>query len=141
MRIYVDMDSVLCDFQASYQAKLLADPAQIYPQSQYGFFANLAPIEGAIESFKELYERFDVYILTRPSFHNPLCYTEKRVWVEKYFGFEVCRKLILCGDKWLLKGDILIDDYPYVQFEGKLIQFATEEFPDWTTVMKYFEGK
>lgn len=32
---------------------------------------------GAIESFKKLQEKYDVWILTRLSFRNVNCYTEK----------------------------------------------------------------
>ena len=52
-----------------------------------------------------------VHILSAPSVFNPLCYTEKRLWVENYPGFEFVHKLILATNKGLLEGDYLIDDY------------------------------
>ena len=75
-KIYVDMDGVLCDFfKASVQAKF-DNPLQRYPQAQWGFFLKLEEIPDAIESFRILEEKYDVWILTRPSFENVNCYTE-----------------------------------------------------------------
>jgi len=42
---------------------------------------------------------------------NPLSYTEKRVWIEKFFGIDFVEKLIICSNKGLVKGAFLIDDY------------------------------
>ena len=143
--IYIDMDEVLADFYKLYEEKIEANPSIKFPQAEYGFFANLEPIKDSIGSVKSLIEceLFDVYILTAPSVKNPLCYTEKRVWIEKYFGIDFCEKLIISPNKGLNKGDYLIDDNNYGkgqdQFEGKLIHFASDEFPDWKSVILYFE--
>ncbi len=138
-RIFVDMDDVLCDFKSQYN-KLKNDFIP-HPQTTYGFFTNLPEIEGSIETFKWLESKFDVYILTRPSYKNPLCYTEKRVWVENHLGLETCKKLILCYDKSLLKGDYLIDDNNHEGFEGTICLFGSEEFPDWKSIKNYFMDK
>ena len=54
--VYIDMDNTLCDF-LKYQTKMLIEnPKQIYPQSQWGFFLKLEPLEDAIESFNLLKE-------------------------------------------------------------------------------------
>lgn len=37
-------------------------------------------------------------------------YTEKAQWIQKYFGTEGLKRLILFGNKSLVKGDYLIDD-------------------------------
>ena len=76
----------------SYKKKLKNDFVP-NPQTTYGFYTSLPPIPGAIETYKWLEENYDVCILTRPSYWNPLCYTEKRVWVENHLGLETCRKL------------------------------------------------
>lgn len=137
-RIYCDMDNTLCDMTTPYLKALKDNPEIKYPQSQYGFFTNLKPIEGAIEAFFILAKDYDVWILSKPSVMNPLCYTEKRVWVEKYLGYEYCEKLILCCEKGLLKGDFLIDDNPWPNFEGKQILFGGQDYPNWRSVLKYF---
>ena len=143
MIIYLDMDDVLCDFQSSYRKALLDNPSITFPQSQYGFFANLNPIEGAIDAAKALEKsnKYQPYILTAPSLKNPLCYTEKRVWVEKWLGFSYVKKLIICPEKSLLKGDYLIDDNisgkGQDRFDGEIIQFGSQRFPNWFTVREY----
>ncbi len=142
MLIYIDMDDVLCDFTGAFQKALAANPAIQFPQSQYGFFTNLQPIKGGIESVQAMIasETFDPYILTAPSTKNPLCYTEKRVWIENYFGYDFVKKLIICPNKGLLKGDILIDDHVagkgQEHFEGRLLHFGSKTYPDWHSIQK-----
>lgn len=146
MVIYIDMDDVLCDYSNAFSEALKETPNIAFPQSQYGFYANLAPIQGAIDSVRSLIESeiFDPYILTAPSIKNPFSYTEKRVWIEKFFGIEFTEKLIISSNKGLLKGDILIDDLiegrGQENFEGKLIQFGSEKYPNWNSVIKHLES-
>lgn len=141
-RLYIDMDGVLADFIGSYRKWYNPDTNK-FPQSNWGFFANLDPIEEAIETVKMLMEYYDIWILTRPSYMNPLCYTEKRIWIEKYFGLDFCQKLIICSDKSLLKGDYLIDDtieHGQKEFEGTLLHFG-HDFKDWGEVENYLMTK
>lgn len=139
-RCYVDMDNTLCDF-LKYQTKMLIEnPKQIYPQSQWGFFLKLEPLEDAIESFNLLKEHYDVWILTRPSFRNVNSFTEKAQWVWDYLGYDIVEKTIMCGDKSLLKGDILIDDDDQAgqpKFEGEWIRFGQGEFRTWVDVVNH----
>lgn len=141
MIVYIDMDDVLCAYSAAYSKAKKDAPSIAFPQSQYGFFANLSPISGAIESVKSLIasDKYDVYVLTAPSPRNPLSYTEKRVWIEKHFGLAFTEKLIICPNKGLLKGDLLVDDMTegkgQENFEGRLIHFGSEKFCDWEKVM------
>jgi len=137
-RIYIDMDGVLCRFYEAARKALLENPAQPYPQSQWGFFLKLEPVADAIESFKYLSENYDVWILTRPSTRNVNCYTEKAQWVWDNLGIDAVERLILCCDKNLLKGDYLIDDNIW-EFEGEHIHFGSERFPNWKTVVKYID--
>lgn len=143
MIVYLDMDDVLCDFTGAFYKYIERNPGIQYPQSQFGFFANLAPIEGAIDAVNALMksEKYDPYILMAPSIHNPLCYTEKRVQVENKFGLEFVNKLIISPNKSLLKGAYLIDDNNKGKgqdnFEGELLHFGSEDFPDWKAVRKY----
>ncbi len=136
-RVYVDMDDVLCDYQEAKAAARAADPEMKYPQSTYGFFANLKPKKGAIAGFHELEKHYEVYILTAPSYLNPLCYTEKRVWVENHLGLDTVLRLIISPNKALLKGDYLIDDLVHPGFEGEHLHFGQARFPDWDAVLKY----
>tara|TARA_R110000823_G_scaffold296080_3_gene416111 strand:+ start:46965 stop:47261 length:297 start_codon:yes stop_codon:yes gene_type:complete len=78
---------------------------------------------------------YDVWLLSRPSFKNPLCYTEKRLWVENNLGEEWVEKFILAPDKSLLIGDYLIDDKPWDDFQGKQFLIGSDEYPDWYTIL------
>ena len=134
IRIYVDMDNVLCDYQKAWDESMKRQPQIIYPQSQYGFFRNLEPIDGGKSIFK----------LLMKSIQNPMCYTEKREWVETHLGYEAAERLILSPDKSLLIGDYLIDDIEagrakQDQFNGVQIVFGNDKFPDWLSVLEYFK--
>lgn len=146
IRIYIDMDNVLCDYQTAYNKAIKENPEIKYPQSQYGFFRNLEPIRFAVQAFESLTKYYDTWILTAPSTRNPLCYSEKREWVERYLGFDSVEKLIISPDKSLLIGDYLIDDIEagkakQNQFKGTLIVFGCEKFNDWMDVLEYFINK
>lgn len=136
------MDGVLCDFRKGILDNILA-PVNIteekFPQSKLGFFILLEPINGAIEAVNKLQEKYDVWILTRPSFYNLHCYTEKAIWIRKHLGYEMQKKLILSGDKSLLIGDYLIDDTDkdgQDKFVGKLMLFGSERYPNWEKVLQ-----
>jgi 5'(3')-deoxyribonucleotidase len=62
---------------------------------------------------------------------NPWSYTEKRVWVEQHLGFAFVERLIICPNKALLNGDILVDDQTSGRgqelFTGRLWQFGSTE--------------
>ena len=141
MIIYIDMDDVLCDFSSAHRRDLANNPGIKFPQSQYGFFTKLEPLDNAITAVQALIrsEQYEPYVLTAPSPRNPLSYTEKRVWIEDHFGYAFVERLIICAYKGLLKGDYLIDDNVegkgQEMFEGELIHFGSVEYPDWQAVM------
>lgn len=139
--VFVDMDDVLANYKKAHKEKQEKQPWNKYPQSNYGFFRNLEMIEGAKEGMDFLCAapEFDVWILTRPSVWNPLCYTEKRVWVEENLGMELCHKLILAPDKTMLKGHVLIDDHPWDGFEGIQLLFGSNYPSNWKEVIDFFE--
>ena len=139
--LYVDMDDVLCNYSTALESALQLNPDIEFPQSVPGFFECLKPLPGAVETYSELAIQYDVYILSAPSVPNPLSYTEMRLWAENHLGMEMVSKLILASNKGLLKGDYLIDDYDsgrgQENFEGELIHFGSQRFPDWGSVAKY----
>ncbi|MEC8009205.1 MAG: hypothetical protein VX185_00370 [Pseudomonadota bacterium] len=143
MIVYIDMDDVLCDFTGAKNRINSQYPQMGFPQSQFDFYRRLEPLDGAISAVKSLIasSEYDSYILTAPSIHNPMSYTEKRVWIEEKFGFHFVEKLIICSNKGLLKGRYLIDDnlegHGQNMFEGELIHFGSARFPGWASVLKY----
>jgi len=140
-RVYIDMDDTICKFTKKSKECKLRNPSQPYPQSQWGFFIDLEPLDDAIESIKRLSIDHDVWFLSRPSTMNINCYTEKAFWISNYIGPEWVERLILSTDKSLLKGDFLIDDKTECgqkEFEGKLLIFGSDEYPDWKSIINYF---
>ena len=135
--VWVDMDGVLCDFYGEYM-KLYTKENQ-YPQRDARFFENLPEMPGAIAAIHKMREKYDVRILTAPSVRNPMCYTEKRIWIEEHIDYDMCKNLVICPDKSVVKGDFLIDDTTskgQLQFEGTLIQFGKSQYPNWDAVLK-----
>lgn len=145
MRIYIDLDGTICDIKKAVQDFRKNHEDQEgsliykYPWSNPGFFSNLDPIEKSIDSVVYLFNRYDVWFLSRPSFRNIDSYSDKAIWVKKNFGYDFQKKLILCGDKSLLKGRILIDDEENANqrnFEGIWLKIFSEKYPDWDSVIK-----
>jgi 5'(3')-deoxyribonucleotidase len=139
--VYIDMDGVLCDYHGEYSRRIIINPENKFPQAEWGFFIDLPLIDGAKDGINAVAKFYDTWILTRPSIKNPLCYTEKRVWVEQQLGMKWVKKLIISPNKGLLRGDYLIDDQPWPNFKGEQLRFGTKDCPDWKYVLKYLGAK
>jgi 5'(3')-deoxyribonucleotidase len=149
---YIDMDDTICDFSGQAYLDLLEEPNIKYPQSQHGFFTKLKPLPNAIESLKELVEMGeDVWILTRPSINNPLCYTDKFLWIRDHLGIEFANRLILCTDKGRVgtEDDYLIDDFDWANpkderltpWKGTQLLFGEGKYHNWIETMKYIKNR
>jgi len=144
--LYVDMDNVLANFSSAisrlqervvleYKGRLDDVP---------GIFALMDPVPGAIESYKELADRFDAYVLSTSPWENPSAWSDKLIWVKKHLGSVAYKRLILTHHKDLSSGHFLIDDRTKNgadRFAGELILFGSERFPDWPSVVAYLRGK
>lgn len=143
--IYIDLDETIFKYIEHLNNMKEKHPKQPYPQSVVHFFYDLEPIDDAIEVVKWLFSRdeFKVFFLTAPSVENPLCYTEKRLSLDKHFGPEIGSRMHISTEKNLSIGEYLIDDCQegkgQDKFIGKLIHFGGEEFPDWKSIKKFFE--
>jgi 5'(3')-deoxyribonucleotidase len=148
--LYIDMDGVVADFEKS--IKIHIPEWNIISNEEKGaltdevcgsipnFFLNLEPIEGAIETINKLSAEYDTYFLSAAMWNVPQSYTEKRLWIEKYFGETFRKRLILSHRKDLNFGHYLIDDrtsHGAGKFMGEHIHFGTEKFPDWKTIDNY----
>jgi 5'(3')-deoxyribonucleotidase len=70
----------------------------------------------------------------------PESYSDKRLWLEKYYGDLAKKRLILTNRKDLAIGDFLVDDRlknGSEKFKGKFIHFGTGAFPDWKAVSSF----
>lgn len=128
--VYIDMDNVLVDFQSG------IDRLDEVPH----IFSYMQPKTDAVESFNRLADRYDVYILSTAPWNNPSAWSDKLEWVKRYLGDKAYKRLILTHHKNLNKGDYLIDDRMKNGadcFEGELILFGSDKFPDWKAIAKY----
>ncbi len=139
LRIYVDMDGVIADFEANLKGR---NPKSV--KLMPGTYIRLDPIQGALEAVRTLIASgHDVWIATKTPTHNLLADSEKKHWINEYIP-ELLDKTIITPDKGCLRGDVLIDDRPHKanceSFEGTFIHFGSEEFPTWDEVLKHIEG-
>jgi len=141
MLILIDQDGPLADFEQGFINKWqslfpgeffipLEERTTFYIRQQYpknliekvdsvysapDFFRNLPPTKGAIEAINKLLSLgHDVRICTSPLSHYENCVLEKFEWVEKHFGRQFTKRMILTKDKTMVRGDLLIDDKPEI---------------------------
>lgn len=141
MRILVDMDDVIADFnkeiltrwKKKYPNEIHFEPEEIttfyikemFPKDLQpkleeiyyakGFIKKLPQIEGALEALVEMEKLVDeVFICTSPLTNYKNCVLEKYEWVEKNLGKDWTKRIILTKDKTVIWGNILIDDKPEI---------------------------
>jgi len=150
MILFVDMDEVMADtygahieiYNRDFQETLTHDTCmgtevwRAVPEDRQtsvrnharnrGFFRELNPIPNSQAVLQKLNEKYEVYIASAAmQFPNSL--EEKSDWLDEHFPFIPWQKRILCGDKHVLRGDILIDDRSYnlENFEGRSLLFTS----------------
>lgn len=85
-------------------------------QYSKNFYADLPIVAGCFEAISEMLALgYNVRICSAPSSKYENCVGEKYFWVEKHFGREFTRRIILTKDKTLIKGNFLIDDRPLIE--------------------------
>lgn len=145
-RVFIDMDNVLVDFQSGLDQmsdEIKAEYAGRLDEIP-GLFAKMKPMEGAIEAVHELQKHYDLFILSTAPWKNPSAWSDKVEWVTKYFDDVFHKRLIISHHKELCQGDYLIDDRGKngtSEFSGEWIEFGSEQFPDWESVLQYLLSK
>ncbi|GAB3338493.1 5'-3'-deoxyribonucleotidase [Larkinella ripae] len=89
-----------------------------------GFFADIAVMPGAQEFTRALSEKYDLFVTSAAmEFRNSLA--EKYDWLDEHFPHIHWKNRVFCGDKSIIRADVMIDDMPYnlVSFEGKGLLF------------------
>ena len=175
MRILVDMDDVIADatqrflewYERDYGIHYTKDDLRgthlhlIVPEEhkkvvrQYphheDFFKGLVVIKDSIEVVEELNNRFEVYIASA-AMEFRFSLQHKMNWLDEHFPFIHWKRRIFCGDKSVLKADILIDDHDFnlSAFSGRPIMFSCshnlnetrhERLDSWLDAEKLFDLK
>mgnify|MGYP003624273935 FL=1 len=150
MTIFVDMDDVIADTYGKHielyneehktelclsqitSGEVWQNVPEIHQESihdhalQPGFFSDLKPIKDSQLVMEALYAKHDVYIATAATqFPNSL--KEKSDWLDEYFPFISWQHRIMCGHKFILNGDLLIDDRAFnlKKFQGDTLLFSS----------------
>lgn len=76
-----------------------------------GFFASLPPYEEAIEVIRRLNEKHEVVLLTASVFGPSM--KDKGLWVQKHLPFIPEDNFMIARKKYLVRGDVLVDDGPH----------------------------
>ena len=152
--IYIDMDGVLVDFNQALEDWFekhphLKERYKDNPDHIQGIFRNPKPIDGAIEAVKKLHEsgKYELFIATSAPWGNPMSLSDKRFWIEDYFGEIFHKRLFTTHRKDLLMGDYLIDDRlknGAGEFSGELLRFGYDwendflpnEYPSWDDILE-----
>lgn len=143
--LYIDMDNCLVDFRSAFahvDSDLLAE-YEGHEDDVPGIFARMHPMPGAVAAFERLAKLYDTYVLSTSPWANPSAWSDKVVWVQRYLGEAAYKRLILTHHKDLCRGHYLVDDRltrGAAEFEGTLILFGSEEYPDWPSVVRFLEG-
>jgi len=117
---------------------------------QKGFFRDLPVIEDSQEVIRELQKKYDIFFASAAM---PFKYSleEKHDWLEEHFPFVPHANWVLCGAKYIINADYLIDDRAknFKGFRGTGLLFdaphnqAETAYPrlrNWAEVRDYFLG-
>jgi hypothetical protein len=128
---FFDLDDTLCHYKAAVErdmTKLMlpGEGPYVYPEDDApaymhnrissilcneDWWYNLMPIERTFNLMYEFSnEGFQPHILTAGPKRHPGAWAGKKRWVDRYFGKDI--PMTITRDKSLLRGAVLVDDYP-----------------------------
>jgi len=154
MRILIDMDGVIADFDGEFLKRWrerypdkfyvpMEERTAFYVKDQYpeelkplvtaivrepGFFRGIMPMEGCMEALLEMEAMgHEVFICTSPLGAYKNCVLEKFEWVDQFLGPEWVKRIVLTKDKTIVKADVIIDDKPEI--------IGVESAPSWEHIL------
>jgi 5'(3')-deoxyribonucleotidase len=122
MKIYLDLDGVMSDFDKGFRDRFGAEPndfsdSQMWKMinSYETFYADLPMMPGALRLFEKLTDSFEVIILTAcPRSNYTKAALQKKAWVREHLSDDVMILPVMGGKNKALfmhePGDVLIDD-------------------------------
>jgi len=154
MRILIDMDGVIADFDGEflkrwrerYPDKVYVPlekrttfyvkdtyPEELHPLVREiilepGFFRDMMPMTGVKGALTEMEQiGLELFICTSPLSTYKNCVLEKFEWVDRELGPDWVNRIILTKDKTLIKADYIIDD--------KMEIIGVESVPSWEHII------
>jgi 5'-nucleotidase len=114
-----------------------------YPRREE-FFHDLDVIPGSVEAVRALSARYEIFFATA-AMEYPNSFLPKYDWLHRHFPFVPWRNFVYCGDKSVIRADVLIDDHRrnFRGFEGRgllfsaphnLLEEGVERVRDWAHV-------
>jgi 5'-nucleotidase len=81
-----------------------------------GFFRDLTPMDGALQALLEMEsEGLKVLLVTNVVKGSSTCAQDKIQWIKHWLGERWLDRLVICQDKTKIRGDLLIDDKPFIE--------------------------
>lgn len=127
--IAIDMDGVLADVYAQFFKMHLSETGEEVAESTMigvpehtafpllekhvrtpGFFRHADVMPSAVSAVEKLNQVYDVYIVSA-AMEYPNSLVEKYDWLGEHFPFITWKQIILCGSKYPIFTDIMIDDH------------------------------
>jgi len=142
--ILVDMDGVLADVysrffelheQESNQLLTNSDVAGLLEEEAFsdqrkwvttpGFFRSLPVMTGSVEGLRNLCRKYDIIVVSLAT-EFPYSLTDKMLWIKDHYPFITYQQIVFCGNKSIIRADIMIDDHPknLDHFEGETLMFT-----------------
>lgn len=82
---------------------------KVFDYLTYDLYRNLPVMENSQEVLKKLQEKYDIYIVTTATLYIDSL-VAKIEWLEEHFPFIDKNHVVLCGNKNIIKANIMIDD-------------------------------
>jgi 5'(3')-deoxyribonucleotidase len=142
-RILVDMDGVLADVYTRYfelykeetgltktmDETIGLKEEEAFPQAlswveTAGFFRTLPVIPDSQRVLKLLNESYEIIVVSMAT-EFPASLTDKQLWLNDNFPFITWKQVVFCGNKSLIRADLMIDDHfkNLDNFDGETIMF------------------
>ncbi|MBK7626352.1 MAG: 5'(3')-deoxyribonucleotidase [Bacteroidales bacterium] len=143
-RILVDMDGVLADVYQRFNdlheektglRKTMDEitgikEGEAFPEvlrwvNTPGFFLSMPVMHDSQRVLEQLNKKYDIVIVSMAT-EFAVSLTDKQIWLHEHFPFITWRQSVFCGNKSLIKADIMIDDHfkNLDNFEGETLMFV-----------------
>jgi 5'(3')-deoxyribonucleotidase len=167
-RILVDMDGVLADVYQRFfdlheeetgKRKTMDEiigikEGEAFPEvlrwvNTPGFFLTMPVMADSQRVLRLLNEKYEIIIVSMAT-EFPVSLTDKQIWLHEHFPFISWKQSVFCGNKSLIKADIMIDDHfkNLDNFDGETLMFVQphninsnghrhKPMASWTEIEKY----